>query len=488
VAEPVGEEEVGTPPGEVGTPPGEVGTQEQPAPSFDVADEVDERLALVGIAELPIGVAVTLPQRGASPFQDRLTAANAAARASSLERLATWFPGYDFEAAAQNVDDRRFAVIGLGDGSLVDYIQGDGIVQKLLLEQMHNWGLGGISFSHGDVEGHRGPPGFAAPRTARQGPNQGFLEAGGLVRALDERWTAIINSADSFDPALAEVCLALNRAYGSPVNTNIYVSYGPSKGFGAHWDSHDTIIVPVRGAKRWTLFEPAVLSAQRPWIDQKVSEHGLWEGVIEPGMALVIPRGWGHRVDGSDDLSVHCTIGINRLEAHHLLERVSYEAGFWPALRADVPYDVRQPITSYGGSVFDEPHGFVRTISEIVTPEMTERAIAAHRARVVRRLFPSFVDTFRAVSLGDWSGLGVRLIVPAGVMVLNESEDAIVVAFDNWAVRLAADAIEAFLVLADGKTKAVVDLPAVGPGKDDQRREFARQLVVSGVGMVERLT
>jgi hypothetical protein len=132
VAEPVGEEEVGTPPGEVGTPPGEVGTQEQPAPSFDVADEVDERLALVGIAELPIGVAVTLPQRGASPFQDRLTAANAAARASSLERLATWFPGYDFEAAAQNVDDRRFAVIGLGDGSLVDYIQGDGIVQKLL--------------------------------------------------------------------------------------------------------------------------------------------------------------------------------------------------------------------------------------------------------------------------------------------------------------------------------------------------------------------
>jgi hypothetical protein len=481
VALPVGKNEVGTPVDDEDAP-------EQATPSFDAGDEADQRPDLIAIAELPIGTAVTLPQRGASPFQDRLTAANAAARASSLERLATWFPGYDFEAAAQNVDDRRFAVIGLGDGALVDYIQGDGIVQQLLLEQMHNWGLGGISFSHGDVEGHRGPPGFAAPRAVHQGPNQGFLEAGGLVRALDERWTAIINSADSYDPALAEVCLALNRAYGSPVNTNIYISYGPSKGFGAHWDSHDTIIVPVRGAKRWTLFEPAVLSAQRPWITQKVSENGLWEGVIEPGMALVIPRGWGHRVDGSDDLSVHCTIGVNRLEAHHLLERVSYEAGFWPALRADVPFDVRQPITSYGGSVFDEPHGLVRTISEIVTPEMTERAIAAHRARVVRRLFPSFVETFRGVALDDWSGLGVRLTVPAGVMVLNESEDATVVAFDNWAVRVAAQALDAFLVLADGVPRAVMDLPPVGSGEDDQRRELARQLVVSGVGVVERLT
>jgi hypothetical protein len=33
-----------------------------------------------------------------------------------------------------------------------------------------------------------------------------------------------------------------------------------------------------------------------------------------------------------------------------------------------------------------------------------------------------------------------------------------------------------------------MDLPPVGSGEDDQRRELARQLVVSGVGVVERLT
>src|SRR4051812_36301204 len=98
----------------------------QPPVTPDVADATtpafpEEKTAeepLVATASLPIGVPLSLPRPGASPREDRLAAANAAARRDSLERLAVWFPEYDFEEAAQNVDARRFMVVLLGDALL----------------------------------------------------------------------------------------------------------------------------------------------------------------------------------------------------------------------------------------------------------------------------------------------------------------------------------------------------------------------------------
>jgi len=460
----------------------DVATPEAPTPEFAQTEEGRAR-PLVETAELPIGIALSRPRRGASVFQDQLVAANSAARADSLKMLATWFPGYDFDQAAQNVDGRRFSVISLGD-ALPDFLGDEESVLELMLEHEHAWGLGGISFSHGEVKGHQGPPGNAAVKPGRGG-ERGMVNAGGMAKALDDRWTAIINSADKRHRALAEICLHLTRAYSSPTNTNIYISYGPSKGFGAHWDTHDTIIVPLCGAKRWALFEPSVLSAQRPWVEPNVSEKPLWDGILERGMALVIPRGWGHRVDGSDDLSVHCTLGVSRLEVHNVLERVSFEAGYWPALRADMPFDPDEPVMSYMGSVFDSPQGFARAIAAVATPELVDRAIAAHRARITRPTFPSFRDTFRAVAFGDWSGLALRLIAPAGIMVNTETDQDSVLAFKGQAVRVAAEARDAFAALADTLPRRLGDLPAIGSGEADLRAEFARQLVACGLATVE---
>src|SRR5262249_12413866 len=156
------------------------------------------------------------------------------------------------------------------------------------------------------------------------------------------------------------------------INTNVYLSHAGAEGFGPHWDTHDTIIVPVHGRKRWSIFEPKSLSAQRPWVGGGVSDRPLWTGDLLPGGALVIPRGWGHEVEHGEDLSIHYTIGIARLEVHHVFERVSFEAGFHPKLRADFPFDLREPAGSYGESVFDDPHGFAREASALLTPELFE--------------------------------------------------------------------------------------------------------------------
>ena len=448
-------------------------------PTFETPPEA-ERPPLLQTADIPFGAMMTIPREGASPLQQRLASSNAAARADSLQRLAEWFPGYDFAEAAQNVDSRRFMVIRLGD-TLTRHLDGAASVERLLFDHHHTFSMGGLTFAHGEAPGHQPPPPYAARNLTR---GQGRVVPGGLVRALDERWTAIINGGDLNDPRINDVCLHLSRVYATPVNTNIYISYGPSKGFGAHWDNHDTIIVPVHGSKNWALFEPSVLSAEKPWIGPGISDKPLWEGVIEPGLALVIPRGWGHRVDGSEDLSIHYTIGVSRLEVHDMLDRVRFEAGFWPMLRGDVPYDVREPALSYNGSVFDDPLGFSRTVGEVATPEMVERAVAAHRARIWRLHYPSLVDTFRAVALGDWSGLAIRLNAVAGVMVHAEFDDAVVLTFCDRAVRVATEAADAVAALADCAPWKITDIPPVGTG-EDRREELARALVSDGLANVE---
>jgi hypothetical protein len=176
---------------------------------------------------------------------------------------------------------------------------------------------------------------------------------------------------------------------------------------------------------------------------------------------------------------------VNRIEVHNLLERVGFESGWWPALRADVPFDVNEPVMSYAGSVFDGPDGFARAVAQVAVPELVDRAIAAHRARLQRGTVPPFPETFRAIAFGDWSGLNIRLLAPAGIMVHSEAGHESILAFKGQAVRVAADATDAFVALADCEPRSIADLPPVGLGEADRRAEFARQLVTCGLANIE---
>ena len=178
----------------------------------------------VTAGDLVTGTALSCPRPGVSPLQDALAAANAAARAASLRQLGAWFPGYAFDEAAQDMDSRQFSILDLGD-AVLRHLKHDEMMDRLLFDHDHRWGSDGMSFSHADAKGHRPPPEYVSPAGAETG--FGRLDPGGLARALEERWTAIVNGADSHDAALSEVCGHLTRAYCSPVNTNIYISLRP---------------------------------------------------------------------------------------------------------------------------------------------------------------------------------------------------------------------------------------------------------------------
>lgn len=436
---------------------------------------------LVGASPLPSNAIVDLVDASCGPAAQALAGANQRAREDALARLADDLPGLDLAAQADTTDDRRLVVLPVNE-RLLERLAGPASVEAMLTQHEHFWGLGGISLSRGDQEGHLDPP----PGAHRPGvaPGHHVLEVGPLTGLLSSQWTTIINSADRYEPELAALCSDLTLATGAAINTNIYLSFGEAEGFGPHWDSHDTLIFQVHGAKRWSVFEPLVLSAQRPWTGRDVSDRPVWAGVLEVGTALLVPRGWGHQVEGSEDLTIHYTVGINRLEVPTLLRSMS---GLIADDRLDLPVPSDPFAPGADHPLLAAPDDLARAIDEWIDDALIRRAVASYRARLHRRRFPSLRTTFQAVALGDWSGLGLRLAAPGGIGVVDgqpSDEADATFAFDDRLVTVAAPALAAFVQLADGRARHPDELPPVLVDGLDQRRRLARELVTSGVADV----
>ena len=394
-----------------------------------------------------------------------LAAANQRARAQSVKRLAEWFPGYDFDAASRTTDDRRFAALQIGS-ALFEHLNALDTIESILATR----DLPGnrIQFSHGTKQGrpHRA--------TDPHRPQMQRVRVGPLVDALDEQWTTILNGVDATDPVLAGVIEHLERVYGCGVNTNVYISWGDARGFGPHWDQHDTIIVQATGTKRWKVFEPTALSPLRPWVSDEVSPRPVWEGEISPGMCLLIPRGWGHEVLGSDDMSLHYTIGINRITVQDAIARLSSEGGFHPLFRADLAYDPNGAVHSYDRSVLDGDASLADAVSELATPALIERAIASYRARMPMRMFPRLFDAWVAAGTGDFAGAVVRMPAPAGIHLISIGPNGVGVGVDDHAVDLSLDAFGIVVQLADAAPHQVDSLTGDPATRDTVLAELIR--------------
>ncbi len=457
----------------------------QPADQAEVREKANQVEAqtfqgkLVRVSPLPRPAPVVrLVDASAGPLQARLAEQNATARADSIEALAKWFPGYDFATAAQTCDDRRFTVLNLG-AELFDHLDAITTVERLLAE--HNLPGNRLRFSHGDP----GKTGLRPDRvTDPARPQMNRVRPGPLVSALREGWTVIINGIDDIDPVIGGVHEHLERVYGCRVNTNVYLSWGEALGFGQHWDQHDTIIVPAAGAKLWKVYEPLALSPMRPWVGPQVSPRPVWEGYLEPGMALVIPRGWGHEVAGSDDLAVHYTIGVNRLTGTDVVERLRTAGGHQPILRADLAYDLDAPAMAYDKSLHDEPDSFRNVVDEVIGPDFMAVAVATYRARLPVRMFPSLYDLWAAVADDNWDDQIVRMPVPAGVHVINRDPAVVRLAFGDQLIEVANPVADLFAELADCRSHRVGDLPEVEDAPE-ARGQLCEELVEAGLLAIE---
>ena len=102
---------------------------------------------------------------------------------------------------------------------------------------------------------------------------------------------------------------------------NLYLSMGRELSFHPHWDDHEVIVIQLLGTKHWRVYQPEHIAPVRSLHPDGTSADLAWEGTLEPGAWLHVPRGWGHRVRGRGGLSAHLTIAVPRLDGLGVLEQ-----------------------------------------------------------------------------------------------------------------------------------------------------------------------
>lgn len=140
-------------------------------------------------------------------------------------------------------------------------------------------------------------------------------------QVIDEGMTLILNNIASRGTGpLRDFSNDVGRVTATRPQINAYLSERDAPGFGLHWDDHDVLVVQCEGRKYWEVFEPAFLSPMVGYTDSTAFGERVFSAVLEPGMGLYIPRGWGHQVRGfRDELSLHLTCGMRRMSGVDLV-------------------------------------------------------------------------------------------------------------------------------------------------------------------------
>lgn len=177
-------------------------------------------------------------------------------------------------------------------------------------------------------------------RPARRGGDIPYVDVKRLYTHLREGATLVLDSVDEFAPNVKSLCETLEAKLQTHVETNAYLAWGRSPGFGVHWDDHDLFVLQIAGRKRWQMFEPT-----RPFplyrdVNPNVEAptQPIWERNIEPGDFIYIPRGHWHGATGLNEPTLHITIGVNVPSGIDLITWIADQLRANETLRSDLPY------------------------------------------------------------------------------------------------------------------------------------------------------
>lgn len=383
----------------------------------------------------------------AEPRHAPLAAANLRSREDAQSVLERSFPSLGIRRSCQATDATTLAV-GAAAAPLIEALGPD----RLLDDAFRSLSFRGkqirlvrdkVTRDLGDIVETR-IGGYAGGHTR--------VRAGALAAALDDGFTASLDGFDLRSPATVILAGLFERAFGCQVNINGYLSCREYTSFGTHWDDQEVVILQLVGSKDWTVEEPAHLSMNKLAHRDGVSGRVAWQGRLAPGGTLYVPRGWGHTVNGIDELSFHYTITIPRLHGLHVLETLlerlpGQNPGPHPSL----------PMTAGAIPTLEWP------IDPAATDSLVLHAQARSRFSIPRRSAGSLRVSALALVADQLNDVFVRCPCPGGWVVRIETCDVdddhlpwtepgqLIGGMAGQLVQVPAAAIEAVGSLTDGR-------------------------------------
>jgi ribosomal protein L16 Arg81 hydroxylase len=163
-----------------------------------------------------------------------------------------------------------------------------------------------------------------------------------LSERLRDGYTLIIDAVDGMVDGVMDLAADFERELHESVQVNMYAGWAEVQGFNRHCDTHDVVVLQVYGKKYWRVYEggrPHPLKddiAENKDVPQKV----MWEGLLEDGDVLYIPRGWWHEASGVGDVTLHLTFGIHQRNGVSLMR--------WMADQLRASTEFRAPLRRFG--------------------------------------------------------------------------------------------------------------------------------------------
>jgi ribosomal protein L16 Arg81 hydroxylase len=289
--------------------------------------------------------------------------------------------------------------------------------------------------------------------------------------------TLVLDAVDELTGPTEELAAALEHAFRESVQINCYAGWQSSPGFDLHFDRHDVFILQVAGRKRWSVYgetrphpvgddiEPAERPAGPP----------LWEGVLEDGDLLYMPRGCWHVAVPLNEPTLHLTVGVHKRTGLDLLRWLAERMRASAAFREDLPRHT--------------PPGD-RTAH---AARLREELFAAWDAGLVARFLEEYDAQAvpRARASLPWAAAGVLPEAPGTVVrwtpprPVEMAAAGGVVEFScnrvRW--RFAEPALAVLAPLAERRACTVGELCEAAAGRLDERtvRTFLRELLLRGL-------
>jgi hypothetical protein len=302
-----------------------------------------------------------------------------------------------------------------------------------------------------------------------------------LTKHLREGATLVLDAVDELYHPIEELAAGLEHVFHEHVQVNMYAGWQTSRGFDLHWDDHDVFILQVTGRKLWRIYGE---TRRSPVMGDKAEKPAnvdspLWEGMMEDGDLLYIPRGWWHVAMPQSEPTLHLTVGIHNRTGLDLLR--------WLQDRLRESESFREDLPRFASEAERRTHlsKLRAQLSSAMDEEALDSFLREHDEAAVARTSFSLPWSATREILPEGLDTRLRLLAPRPLEIKSANGQIEFVCLKKrW--RFREDASLVLTPLAERRTCRVAELvEGAGPRLDERTvRLFLAELIAYGLASV----
>jgi len=305
-----------------------------------------------------------------------------------------------------------------------------------------------------------------------------FRSLNQLYSAYAAGTSIVLGSLHDYWPPVTALRSSLEEELGHPVCVNLYMTPRGARAFGAHFDTHDVLILQVEGTKHWRIWESCI---ELPLAEQKVDISEAQAGELRheldlvPGDLLYIPRGVAHEARTTPGASsVHLTVALYTYKWVDLLHEALDSAA-----RRDAQLRRSLPVALSTANPERLGRELARLLRRVASAGDGDEALARLANRFIKQSAPPARGHFAALDEAAELAQDTRLRRRPGMVCrVVENNGSVSIQFPGNQVAGPASIAQALHFIAANHEFSVSELPQLSEGS---RLVLVRRLVGEGL-------